>query len=58
VAEVYLDGDWRLIDATGMATASTITRIGVGADASECALLSAFGQITLIKQSVYVDRAS
>lgn len=54
VAEVYLDGTWHLVDATGMAPADTIARIGVGADAAGVAFLSAFGQITLIKQTVSV----
>ncbi|MFN3661383.1 transglutaminase-like domain-containing protein [Yoonia sp.] len=54
VAEVYLDGTWHLVDATGMAPADTIARIGVGPDAAGVAFLSAFGQITLIKQTVSV----
>ena len=54
VAEVYLDGTWHLVDATGMAPADTIARIGVGPDAAGVAFLSAFGQITLITQTVSV----
>lgn len=54
VAEVYLDGTWHLIDATGMAKASQIVRIGVGMDAAEVAFLSSFGPISLIEQSVSV----
>lgn len=46
VAEVYLDGTWHLIDATGMAEASQIVRIGVGMDAAEVAFLSSFGPIS------------
>ncbi|MEQ8903398.1 MAG: transglutaminase family protein [Roseovarius sp.] len=52
VAEVYLDGTWHLVDATGMAPADTIARIGVGPDAAGVALLTAFGQATLMKQTV------
>ncbi|HEX8554842.1 MAG TPA: transglutaminase family protein, partial [Sphingomonas sp.] len=33
VAEVWLAGGWHLIDATGMAAADSIVRIGVGRDA-------------------------
>ena len=54
VAEIYLDGTWHLVDATGMAQADTIARIGVGADAATVAFLSAFGQMSLIAQSVSV----
>lgn len=54
VAEVYLDGTWHLVDATGMAPADTIARIGVGPDAAGVAFLSAFGQITVMKQTVSV----
>ena len=54
VAEVYLDGTWHLIDATGMAEAPQIVRIGVGMDAAEVAFLSSFGPISLIEQSVSV----
>ena len=57
VAEVFLDGTWHLVDATGMAAANTIARIGVGMDAAEVAFLSAFGPIGLIEQSVSAQRA-
>lgn len=56
VAEVFLDGTWHLVDATGMAEADTIARIGVGLDAAETAFLTAFGTITLRDQSVSVRR--
>jgi transglutaminase-like putative cysteine protease len=54
VAEVYLDGTWHLVDATGMAPADTIARIGVGADAADVAFLSAFGQAGFVAQTVSV----
>jgi transglutaminase-like putative cysteine protease len=57
VAEVYLDGTWHFVDPTGMASADTIARIGVGPDASGVAFLSAFGQLQLVSQSVSVSRA-
>lgn len=54
VAEIFLDGAWHLIDATGMAPADTIARIGVGPDAAGVAFLSTFGQAILIEQMVSV----
>lgn len=57
VAEVFLDGAWHLVDATGMAQADETMRIGVGADAAEVAFLSAFGRADLVSQSVSVLRA-
>ena len=54
VAEVYLAGTWHLVDPTGMATADTMARIGVGQDAAEVAFLSSYGRIDLRAQSVSV----
>ncbi|MGC8201290.1 transglutaminase-like domain-containing protein [Aliiroseovarius sp. PTFE2010] len=58
VAEVFLDGTWHLVDATGMASAVDIARIGVGMDAAEVAFLSSFGPMTFSEQSVSVSRAT
>lgn len=52
VAEIYLDGTWHLVDATGMAPADTIARIGIGSDAADVAFLSVFGKMDLVEQSV------
>jgi transglutaminase-like putative cysteine protease len=54
VAEIFLDGTWHLVDATGMAPADSIARIGVGTDASEVAFLTSFGPIELETQTVNV----
>lgn len=54
VAEVFLDGTWHLVDATGMAAANQIARVGVGADAAEVPFLTSFGQMNLERQSVGV----
>ncbi len=54
VAEVFLDGTWHLVDATGMARADEIVRTGVGLDAAEVAFLSSFGPMTLRSQTVSV----
>jgi transglutaminase-like putative cysteine protease len=56
VAEVYLDGAWYLVDATGMASPETIVRVGVGRDAADIAFLSIYGSNELVSQSVRVDR--
>lgn len=54
VAEIFLEGTWHLVDATGMSPASTIARIGVGSDAAEVAFLGSYGQIDLVETSVSV----
>lgn len=56
VAEIYLEGTWHLVDATGMAPADTIARIGVGQDAADVAFLGVFGQARFIEQSVVVTK--
>jgi len=54
VAEVYLEGTWHLVDATGMTAANQIARVGVGLDAAEVPFLASFGQVSLQEQSVQV----
>ncbi|MGQ3101098.1 MAG: transglutaminase-like domain-containing protein [Sphingopyxis solisilvae] len=54
VAEVFLDGDWHPVDATGMARASAMARICVGRDAADISFLTAYGAIELVDQSVAV----
>ena len=56
VAEVYLDGDWHMIDATGMTRPTECARICVGRDAADIAFLTAYREIRLIEQSVKVER--
>ena len=43
VAELWLDGDWRLVDATRMATCGDIARVCVGRDATDIAFMTVFG---------------
>ena len=57
VSEVFLGGEWHLVDATGMARESGMAKIGVGRDAADVAFLTAYGPITLIAQSVEVQPA-
>lgn len=55
VAEVFLDGEWHLVDATAMATEATMVKIGIGRDAADVAFLTSFGAIELTSQSVMVS---
>ena len=54
VAEVYLDGAWHLVDATGMAASNQMARIGVGLDAAEVPFMASFGPAQMQHQSVEV----
>lgn len=56
VAEVYLDGGWHLIDATGMAEAGDSAIIGIGRDIGDVAFLTTFGPLVMNGQSVAVER--
>ncbi len=58
VAEVYLDGDWHLVDATGMAKASEMAIIGVGRDAADISFMTSYGLATLQEQSVMVTESA
>jgi transglutaminase-like putative cysteine protease len=55
VAEVFLEGSWHLVDATGMATAGEMGKIGIGRDAADVAFLTSFGPVILNSQSVDVQ---
>ena len=63
VAEVFLHdpaiehgGTWQLIDATGMASADEIVKIGVGRDAADVSFLTSFGMVDLCEKDVQVTR--
>ncbi|MFM5906758.1 MAG: transglutaminase-like domain-containing protein [Novosphingobium sp.] len=56
VAEVYLGGGWHIVDATGMAVASDIARIGTGRDAADTSFLTHYANATLNWQQVRVSR--
>jgi len=58
VAEVYLDGAWHLVDATGMAKPCDIIRIGVGRDAADASFMTSYGRMDLVEQSVTVRRVA
>jgi transglutaminase-like putative cysteine protease len=57
VAEVFLGGEWHLVDATGMAREGAMAKIGVGRDAADVAFLTAYGPAILMSQTVSVNEA-
>lgn len=57
VAEVFLGGEWHLIDPTGMAEEGGMAKIGVGRDATDVAFLTAYGEAEMHSQSVRVKPA-
>jgi transglutaminase-like putative cysteine protease len=56
VVEVWLDGAWHLIDATGLAPTEGLARICVGRDATDIAFMTIFGTGEMRAQSVQVTR--
>lgn len=54
VAELWLDGAWRLVDATGMASCQDIARVAVGRDATDIAFMTIWGEAVMYGQSVAV----
>jgi transglutaminase-like putative cysteine protease len=56
VVEVWLDGDWYLVDPTRLAPVDGLVRIAVGRDATDIAFMSIFGTAELKDQSVSVTR--
>jgi len=57
VVEVFLDGAWHLVDATGMAQADETVRICVGRDAADASFMTSYGWMEMRAQSVTVTRA-
>lgn len=57
LAEVYLDGDWHMVDATGMSRPGECARICVGRDAADIAFLTAYREVRMVEQRVTVERA-
>lgn len=56
VAEVWLDGSWHLVDATGMCAAIDLAVIAVGRDAYDIAFMESQAPATLLTQEVRVNR--
>lgn len=57
VAEMWLDGGWHLVDATGMSDCDDIARVAVGRDATDIAFMTVFGAATMNRQIVSVTAA-
>lgn len=57
VAEVWLDGRWHPVDATGMCAADGLAIVAVGRDAYDIAFMESQAPATLVEQSVTVTRA-
>jgi len=55
VAEVFLAGEWHIVDPTGMASAADCAIIGIGRDAGDVAFLTVFGPLVMNSQSVRVQ---
>jgi transglutaminase-like putative cysteine protease len=58
VVEVWLDGAWHFLDATGLAPLEGLARICVGRDATDIAFMTIFGSAVMNAQSVKVTRAA
>jgi transglutaminase-like putative cysteine protease len=56
VTEVWLEGGWHLLDATGLAPAEGMARICVGRDATDIAFMTIFGSAVMNSQSVTVTQ--
>lgn len=56
VVQVFLDGDWHLVDPTGMAEPKDMAMIAVGRDATDIAFLTTISRADLQRQSVSVSR--
>lgn len=55
VAEVFVGGRWRMIDATRRAPLDGLVRVAIGLDAIETAFMTIFGKAELVAQSFEVD---
>ena len=55
VAEVWLDGAWHLVDATGMSTAGDLAIIGSGRDAGDIPIMQTEKWATFIHQRIDVS---
>jgi transglutaminase-like putative cysteine protease len=58
IAEVYLGGRWRLIDATGKAPIDGLVRVATGRDAADIAFMTIFGRATLVEQSFSIRESA
>ena len=56
VVDVWLDGRWHLIDASGLAPREGLIRIAVGRDATDISFMTIFGHANFMDQQVTVTR--
>ncbi|OWU86591.1 transglutaminase [Oceanicola sp. 22II-s10i] len=56
VAQVWLDGDWHIVDATGMTEGHEAVIIAVGRDACDVAFMETESAATLVSQEIAVRR--
>jgi transglutaminase-like putative cysteine protease len=54
VAELWMDGRWHLVDATGMAPETSLIRIARTADAIDASFLTSFGSVEMVHQRISV----
>ena len=54
VAEVWLDGRWHLVDATGLAPEASLVRIARSRDAIDASFMTVFGSAEMLRQSIIV----
>ena len=57
-ADDHRAGAWHLIDATGMAQACDMVKIGIGRDAADVSFLTSYGFAELVDKSIEVARAA
>ncbi len=55
VAEVWLDGRWHLVDATGLAPEGSLVRIARTRDAVDASFMTVFGSAQMVAQRVTVN---
>ena len=54
VVDVWLDGGWHLVDASGLAPIEGLVRIAVGRDATDISFMTIFGSAQFVDQQVRV----
>lgn len=50
VAEAWVEGEWRVVDATTLAPRSSLVRIATGRDAADTAFLGVYGGIATLRE--------
>lgn len=58
VAQVWLGGEWQIVDATGMCEADGVVLVATGRDASDVAFMQTAAPAQVINQFVSVEKAA